>query len=80
MEDPFLITHITNFTHFIQDVSQIQHHSWVLVKMDDKKKVQFKEHFSETKIVSFVQTHVINIAGYLNSVLTDRRAFINMLE
>lgn len=48
--------------------------------MDDRKMVQFKEKFSETKIVSFVQTHVINIAGYLKSGLTDRRAFINMLE
>lgn len=71
-----MITHITNFTHFIQDVPQIQHHSWVPVKMDDRKMVQFKENFSETKIVSFVQTHVINIAGYLKSVLTDRRASI----
>lgn len=30
--------------------------------------------------VSFVQTHAINITGYLNSILTDPRAFINILE
>lgn len=47
---------------------------------DENKMVQFKEDFSGTKIVSFVQTYVINVSGYLNSVLTDQRAFINMLD
>lgn len=48
--------------------------------MDDEKMVQFKEKFLGRKIVSFIQTHVINITGYLNLIFTDRRAFISMLE
>lgn len=51
-----------------------------LSKWMTEKWYSLKNIFSETKIVLFVQTHVINIAGYLKSVLTDRRAFINMLE